>query len=85
MKISYVNVSRKPDDAVEEQCAEVSEPKYLEMGQRNTDGTYVKVSKKPAAVEEQCAEVSEPKYLEMGQRSTDGTYVNASNKPAGYQ
>ncbi|XP_029636947.2 uncharacterized protein LOC115212249 [Octopus sinensis] len=85
MKISYVNVSRKPDDAVEEQCAEVSEPKYLEMGQRNTDGTYVNVSKKPAVVEEQCAEVSEPKYLEMGQRNTDGTYVNVSKKPAGYQ
>ncbi|CAJ1099336.1 Hypothetical predicted protein [Octopus vulgaris] len=35
-------------DAVEEQCAEVSEPKYLEMGQRSTDGTYVNASNKPA-------------------------------------
>ncbi|CAJ1099247.1 adhesion G-protein coupled receptor G6-like [Octopus vulgaris] len=95
MKISYVNVSRKPD-ANEEQYAEASGPSYLEL--KPAAATFCVSSKylnhtlqtinMPFilfldAVEEQCAEVSEPKYLEMGQRSTDGTYVNASNKPAG--
>ncbi|CAI9722594.1 Hypothetical predicted protein [Octopus vulgaris] len=77
----YATILSEPS-TVEKQYAEISEPKCLEMKQRNMDGDYVNISKKTGVVEEQSAEVSEPKYLEMEKRDMDGTYINVSKKPA---
>ncbi|XP_052824007.1 uncharacterized protein LOC106880794 [Octopus bimaculoides] len=62
---------------VGEQYAEASDPKYLEMGQRNMDGTYVNVSKKPADMD--------GTYVNISKKPADDTYANVLKKPSGYQ
>ncbi|CAI9722596.1 XP_036359227.1uncharacterized protein LOC115212116 [Octopus vulgaris] len=74
MDDAYGNISRRPD-TVEEQCTEISDPRYLCMKQPDMDSAYVNDSQTPGKMDDAYGNIS------RRPDNMDGAYVNDSQIP----